>query len=324
MLGTGALLILNFKATGGIMIGASIIGARALAPIEAIVSTWKGLIGVRLARERITALLERAPRREEGMKLPPAKGRIQFSGVSYAVPATRKIVLSQVSFELPAGESLGIIGPSAAGKSTLLRLMTGAWPATSGVVRLDGADVYAWPRADLSAHIGYLPQDVELFAGTVRENIARLSDADPAEIVRAAERAGAHEMILGLPKGYDTEIGAYGHSLSAGQAQRVGLARALFGSPALVALDEPNSNLDAAGEEALLETLARLKAEGVTVGIVAHRPSILQGVTMMLVLRPNGTIEAFGPRADIMAQFAKRNMARATGTVVPMSPGSPS
>jgi PrtD family type I secretion system ABC transporter len=322
LLGVGALLILDFQATGGIMIGASIIGARALAPIESIVSSWKSVIAVRLAWNRLVLLLERAPKRDEGMKLPAPSGRIQVSSVHYAIPATRKTVLANVSLDLAPGESLGIVGPSASGKSTLLRLMVGAWPCSSGAVRLDGADIYAWPRKELSSHIGYLPQDVELFAGTVRQNIARMTEGDPEAVARAAQRAGAHEMILGLPKGYDTDIGDYGHRLSGGQSQRIGIARALYGDPCFVVLDEPNSNLDGAGEDALLKTLASLKADGVTAVIVAHRPSILQNVDKMLVLKTNGSVDAFGPRAEVMAQFAKRAAPRPQANVVPLTPGT--
>ncbi|HEX4511679.1 MAG TPA: type I secretion system permease/ATPase [Burkholderiaceae bacterium] len=306
MLGAGALLILDFRATGGIMIGASIIGARALAPIETLVSTWKSVIAVRLAWRRTVELLQRAPRRDEGMALPAPSGKLQVVNLSYGSRAAGRVILQGVGFEIAAGEALGIIGPSASGKSTLLRLLVGAWPCSSGVVRLDGADIYSWPRAELSQYVGYLPQDVELFDGTVRENIARMHDGDPNDVVRAAQRARAHDMILGLPKGYDTDIGGTGHKLSGGQAQRIGFARALYGDPRLIVLDEPNSNLDATGEEALLMSLGDLKQEGVTVVVVAHRPSILNGVDKMLVLRSNGTPEAFGPRAEVLAQYAKR------------------
>jgi len=306
MLGAGALLILDFRATGGIMIGASIIGARALAPIETLVSTWKTVIAVRLAWRRTVELLQKAPRRDEGMALPAPTGKLQAANVSYGSRTAGRVILQGIGFELAAGEALGVIGPSAAGKSTLLRLLVGAWPCTSGVVRLDGADIYSWPRAELGHYVGYLPQDVELFDGTVRENIARMHEGDPNAVVRAAQRARAHDMILALPKGYDTEIGGMGHKLSGGQAQRIGFARALYGDPRLVVLDEPNANLDAAGEDALLQSLADLKQDGVTTVIVAHRPSILNGVDKMLVLRTNGTPEAFGPRSEVLAQYAKR------------------
>jgi len=320
LLGAGALLILNFQATGGIMIAASIIGARALAPIESLVAVWKSIVAVRLARARLDSLLQSAPRRDEGMSLPAPSGKLELSGVHYVVPATRKPVLSGISFELAAGESLGVIGPSASGKSTLLRLLVGAWPCTAGRVRLSDADIYAWPRTELSRFIGYLPQDVELFSGTVRENIARMTDGDPQSIVRAAQRAGAHEMILNLPKGYDTEVGAYGHALSGGQSQRIGIARALYGDPKLVVLDEPNANLDSFGEDALMQAMAGLKRDGVTVVIVAHRPSILQNVDKMLALRANGMMDVFGPRTEVLNTFARRAGER-SANVLPLTPG---
>jgi PrtD family type I secretion system ABC transporter len=325
MLGVGALLILDFKATGGIMIGASIISARALAPIETIVGSWKSVIALRLAWARIIDLMEKAPRRDEGMKLPAPRGQLQVVGVSFASRAAGRTVLTNVSFELTPGEALGVIGASASGKSTLLRLLIGAWPCTGGVVRLDGANTYAWPRDELSHYIGYLPQDVELFEGTIRENIARMNDGDPDAVVAAAQRARAHEMILALPKGYDTEVGGAGHKLSGGQSQRIGFARALYGDPRLVVLDEPNSNLDGPGEESLLMALSALKAQGVTLVIVAHRPSVLEGVDKMLVLRPNGTVEAFGPRSEVMQQYAKRPASRPPGqNVVTLSPATAS
>jgi ABC-type protease/lipase transport system fused ATPase/permease subunit len=255
------------------------------------------------------------------MALPAPTGRVQAMSATYIVPATRKTVLQNINLELAPGESLGIIGPSASGKSTLLRLMAGAWPCTGGSIRLDGADIYAWPRTELSKYIGYLPQDVELFSGTVRENIARMTQGDPELVVRAAQRAGAHEMILDLPKGYDTEIGDYGHALSGGQSQRVGIARALYGDPRLVILDEPNSNLDSVGEDALLVTLAALKASSTTVIIVAHRPSILQNVDKMLALRPGGAVDLFGPRNEVMQAFGKRAAARQATNIVPLNTG---
>ncbi|HWB98046.1 MAG TPA: ATP-binding cassette domain-containing protein, partial [Bryobacteraceae bacterium] len=204
LMATGALLILDFRATGGVMIGATIIGSRALMPIETLISSWKSVVATRLAIGRINDLLNNAPKREEGMRLPAPKGHVRVGGVYYAAARTRKTILSNVSFEILPGESLGVIGPSASGKSTLARLLVGAWPASSGSVRLDGANIYSWPRQELSRYIGYLPQDVELFAGTVRENIARLGEDDPERVVRAAQLAHAHEMILALPKGYET------------------------------------------------------------------------------------------------------------------------
>jgi PrtD family type I secretion system ABC transporter len=306
LLGAGALLILDLQATGGIMIAASIIGARALAPIESGVATYKSFLAARLAWGRLDDILNNAPRRDEGMALPEPKGMLSAIKIGYMNPQTRKTILANVSFELAPGESLGVIGPSASGKSTLVRLLVGAWPCTAGNVRLDGADIYSWPRAALSHYVGYLPQDVELFAGTIRENIARMSDGDPEMVVRAARRAGAHDMILQLSKGYDTEIGGRGVRLSGGQAQRVGIARALYGEPKLVVLDEPNSNLDSSGEEALLLALAGMKRDGVTTIVVAHRPSILANVDKVLALRADGTTEAYGPRSEVFQQFTRR------------------
>ncbi len=305
LMAAGAVLILQYHATGGVMIGATIIGARAVTPIEVLISSWKNIVGLRLVRARLNELLNTAPRREEGMPLPPPEGRLRASGVQYVVPATRRIVVANVGFELAPGESLGLIGPSASGKSTLARLLVGAWPCTSGSVRLDGADIFAWPRALLNPYIGYLPQDVELFGGTVRDNIARMTEGDPDAVVRAARLANAHDMILALPKGYETEIGDAGHFLSGGQRQRIGIARALYGEPRLVVLDEPNANLDSAGEQALVATLAELKRLRVTVIVVAHRPAVLVNMDKILVMSPAGGMAAFGPTAEIMSQVSQ-------------------
>jgi PrtD family type I secretion system ABC transporter len=321
LLGTGALLVLKFHASGGVMIAASIIGGRALAPIETMVSTWKSVTAARLAAGRVREIMRRAPKRDEGMPLPAPKGRINVERVSYAPPGGKKAIVAGVSFALDAGDSCGVIGPSASGKSSLMRLLVGAWPAMSGVVRLDGADIYGWPRAELSPYIGYLPQDVELFGGSVRENIARLTEGDPESVVAAAKLAGAHEMILQLSNGYDTDIGESGAKLSGGQRQRIGIARALYGDPRFVVLDEPNSNLDAAGEEALLQTLIELKRRNVTVVIVAHRPSILGAVDKMLAMR-DGAVEAFGPRNEVIQKYTPRGPAPRP-TVVPLQASAP-
>ena len=302
-LGAGALLVLDFHASGGVMIAASILGGRALAPVETIVGSWKSITAARLAHRRIVNLLRAAPKRDEGMPLPAPEGKLQAVRATYTPPSSAKAVLSNISFALSPGETLGVIGPSASGKSTLARLLVGVWPCNTGVVRLDGADIYSWPRAELSRYIGYLPQDVELFAGSVRDNIARLTDGDPATVVAAAKLAGAHDMILALADGYDTQIGDRGAKLSGGQRQRIGLARALYGEPKFVVLDEPNSGLDAQGEEALATTLAELKERRVTVVVIAHRPSITAHADKMLVLR-DGSLEAFGSRHEVMKRYA--------------------
>ena len=231
------------------------------------------------------------------------KGKVEVEKVVFGFK--EKPIVRGVSFALQPGEALALVGPSASGKSTLARLIVGVWKPVAGVVRLDGADVATWPREGLGPHIGYLPQDVELFGGTVAENIARLGEPDAAEVIRAAQRAHVHDLVVRLPKGYDTEIGESGQVLSPGQRQRIALARALYGNPRLVVLDEPNANLDHEGEEALVRALAVLKADGVTVVIIAHRPSLLRGVDKMLVLR-EGAVERFGTCAEVMARVTPR------------------
>jgi ATP-binding cassette subfamily C protein/ATP-binding cassette subfamily C protein EexD len=322
LLGIGALLVLEYHASGGIMIAASILGSRALAPIEAIVHAWKNVVTMRLSWVRLQNLLQNAPAREEGMRLPAPVGRIDVEAVGYSFPGTTRVMLSGINFTAMPGESIGIIGPSGSGKSTLVRLLVGAWPCFSGNVRLDGADIYSWPRSDLSRYIGYLPQDVELFGDTVRENITRLSEGDPNDVVKAAKLAGAHDMILGLPKGYDTIIGDEGQRLSGGQRQRVGLARALYGDVRYLVLDEPNSNLDTAGEQALQSCMAELKKMGVTIIIVSHRPMTLGSVDKILVLR-DGFMEMFGPRAEVLQRLAGRGGAGAGGRPQGAGPSRP-
>ena len=293
MLAAGAWLVIEQQVTAGVMIAATILLGRALAPVELLLAGWRSVVDARGAWRRLEELLkDDAP--QAATELPAHAGKLDVEAVSYGV-------VRGVSFRLPAGESLGVIGPSAAGKSTLVRLLIGVWKPAAGVVRLDGADVAAWPRGHLGPHIGYLPQDVELFPGTVAENIARLEAVDSAEVIRAAQHAGIHELVLRLPKGYDTDVA----TLSPGQAQRIALARALYGRPRLVVLDEPNANLDQEGDAALVAALRRLKEERVTVVIVAHRPSLLGGVDKLLVLR-EGRVETFGPRSDIMVRVTPR------------------
>jgi ABC-type protease/lipase transport system fused ATPase/permease subunit len=237
--------------------------------------------------------------------LPRPAGRLEVEKAVFAIKGAERPILRGVSLSMNAGESLAIIGPSASGKSTLARLIVGVWRPGSGSVRLDGADVSAWAREKLGPHIGYLPQDVELFSGTVAENIARLAEPDGAEVIRAAQRAHVHELIVRLPKGYDTELRDSGEALSPGQRQRIALARALYGIPALDVLDEPNASLDQEGEQSLLNTIAGLKEDGVTVVVIAHRPSLLGGMDKVLVLR-EGAVELFGSRSEIMPRVTSR------------------
>ena len=302
ILGTGAWLVIEQQASPGAMFAASFLLGRALAPVENAIATWKSLVAARIAYRRVSDLLDAAPAERKGMALPAPKGELHVDRVTFLPPGSDEPTLRGVSFLLAPGEVLGIVGPSAAGKSTLARLIAGTWKATAGKVRLDGADIAVWHDAGGSRHIGYLPQDIELFAGTVRDNIARLGNAEPDQIVEAAQLAGLHDAIMGLPHGYDSEIGEAGIKLSGGQRQRIALARALFGAPRLVVLDEPNASLDHEGEEALHEAIAQLKQRGTTVVMIAHRPSILGLADKLLVLR-NGMVDVYGSRADVIAKL---------------------
>jgi len=304
MLCAGAWLVIGQHVSGGVMMAATIILGRALAPVEMLIGGWRGLIEARSAWQRLDDLLQRRRSREHNTALPRPSGQIAAERLVFNLPDSEKAIIKGVSFELQAGESLGLIGPSAAGKSTLLRLLLGIWTPCSGVVRVDGADIDSWPRSRLGKYIGYLPQDVELFSGTIAENIARLGEPDPQTVIAAAQRANAHEMILRLPQGYDTEIGEGGTALSGGQRQRIGLARALYGKPRIVVLDEPNANLDGEGEAALAEALAALRQSGVTLIVVSHRPSLLAGVDKLLVLK-DGRVELFGPRSEVLSRLTR-------------------
>jgi PrtD family type I secretion system ABC transporter len=306
VLGVGAWLTLHQQLTSGAAIAGSIIMGRALAPVEQLISGWKGLVGVRQANKRLRAFLSLPRLRPEAEPLPAPTGRLSAERLTWAPPGQPNAVIKGVTFALEPGESLGIIGPSGSGKTTLLRLLVGVLAPVSGSARLDGADLATWPREDLGRHIGYLPQDVELFEGSVFRNIARLQpDAVPDAVHRAAGLAGCHEAILRLPQGYETEV-ADG-TLSGGQRQMVGLARALYGDPRLVILDEPDSSLDGDAEARLLEGLAGLKAIGATVVLVSHRPSLIRGVDKVLVMR-DGAAELFGPRAEVLARLSARPM----------------
>ena len=318
MLGVGAWLVLGQEMTPGGMIAAAVILARGLAPLEQLITAWRSLVGGRTAWGRLRGLLEEgaAPERGAGTALPRPSGRLEVEKVGYAPPGVREPELRQAAFRLAPGEALGIVGPSGAGKTTLVRLLVGSLTPTAGHVRLDGADVAAWPDADRGRHVGYLPQAVELFAGTVRDNIARLGEAEDEAVVAAAVRAGAHEAILALPEGYDTRIGAGGTPISGGQRQRIALARAVYGTPALVVLDEPNAHLDAEGEQALVETVARLREQGATVVLIAQRAGVMAQVDRMLVLR-SGTVAAFGPRAEVLASLRRALPAGPAGPTGP-------
>ncbi len=307
----GAALILQGKIHSGMLFANMILASRALQPIEKIVGAWDPLNGMVRSHQRLMALLSKAEPPALATTLPRPTGKLSVEGVNFAPPGANRLVLANVNFTIEPGEVLGVIGPSGAGKSTLARLLVGIWKPLNGVVRLDGADVFSWDRADFGRHAGYLPQDTELFAGSVRDNIARFrADATDEQVVRAAQMAGVHELILRLPKGYDTDVGEGGVTLSAGQRQRVGLARAMFGDPAFVVLDEPNASLDADGEDALLKAIDTLKAAGSTVVIISHKPSIFRPADKVLVLR-EGRLELFGPRDQVMSRLVKPAEVRA-------------
>ncbi|WP_129139144.1 type I secretion system permease/ATPase [Modicisalibacter coralii] len=304
ILGLGAFLVLEGEMTPGMMIAGSILMGRALSPIDQMIGSWKGFVASRSAYKRLNELLEQIPEEQRRMSLPAPKGDIDVETVAAAPPGVRMATIRGINFSVGSGEHIGIIGPSAAGKSTLARVLLGIWPTQVGSVRLDGAEIIHWNRDELGPHIGYLPQDIELFDGTISENIARFGQVDAQKVVAAAQKAGVHEMILQLPNGYDTVISGSGGALSGGQRQRIGLARALYGNPVLVVLDEPNSNLDDSGERALGEAIRQLKAEGTTLFVISHRQSVLKHVDQLLVLK-EGQVSMFGPRDQVLAQFAK-------------------
>lgn len=302
ILGAGAYLAIEQTVTPGAMIAAAIVTSRALAPVDLLASSWKNFVNARLAYRRLNDLLRQIPPEPETMALPRPEGRVEVDKLVVVPPGADKAALQGISFSLAAGETLAIIGPSAAGKSTLARALLGIWPVRGGSVRLDGADVSTWNRAELGPWLGYLPQDIELFGGTASENIARFGPVDPEKVVAAARQAGMHDLILQLPKGYDTPIGEAGCTLSGGQRQRIGLARALYGDPVLIVLDEPNSNLDTDGESALVQAIRELKSQRRTVVLITHRPSLLAGIDKVLMLK-DGRMHLFGPRDQVMAQF---------------------
>jgi ATP-binding cassette subfamily C exporter for protease/lipase len=300
VLGLGALLVLDNKITPGMMIAASILLGRTLQPVQQVISVWKSVSGARSSYERLTALLELNPAREAGMALPAPQGALSLDNVTASPPGVKTPVIKSVSFAIAPGDVLGVMGPSGSGKSTLARLLVGVWPSMVGKVRLDGADIYQWNKAELGPHVGYLPQDIELFAGTISENIARFGEVDAEKVVLAAKRAGVHEMVLQFPQGYDTPLGDGGAGLSGGQKQRIGLARAMYGDPALLVLDEPNSNLDDVGEQALLNAVLELRKRGKTIVMITHRPNAVQVTTKLLLMR-DGAVHVFGPTNQVLA-----------------------
>lgn len=314
MLGGGALLVIDGAMTPGSMIAGSILLGKALGPVELAIGIWKQLLSARTAYHRLEGLLQNNPVRDAGMSLPRPQGKLLVEGVTATPPGTQTVVLKQVGFAVSAGEVVGVIGPSASGKSTLARLMVGVWPTVAGKVRLDGADVFSWNKQRLGPAVGYLPQDIELFEGSIAENIARFGQVDSDKVVEAAQLAGVHEMILRFPKGYDTPIGEGGSSLSGGQRQRIGLARAMYGNPAFVVLDEPNSNLDEIGEAALVRAVLELKRRGTTVMLITHRTSILAAVDKLLLL-VEGAVQLYGPRDQVLQAIQQRNQEAAAQQV---------
>ncbi len=326
-LGAGALLVIDGQLSPGGMIAANVLMTRALAPIDMLVGSWRQFAGMRAAFVRLETLLTDYPERDPALKRVAPTGQISLSKVFALATGRTDPILKNVAFSVPAGSVTAILGPSGSGKSTLARVMVGIWPNVSGEVLLDGMPIASWNRIELGPHIGYLPQDVELFEGSIAENIARFSDTDATKVIAAAKSAGLHEMILRFPKGYDTSIGEAGNLLSGGQRQRIGLARAIYGNPMIVVLDEPNANLDDMGEVALYRTVEELKAKGKTVFLITHRPGAVAVADRILLLR-DGAVQADGPRDAVMAamqsaqQAAEQAAKKAASAVVQTSPSA--
>lgn len=318
VLGVAAWLSLEGKLdpNGSAMMIAWTLSSRSLGPLQQLIAQWKQVIQARDARQRLGQFLAGMPARQPSMSLPAPRGALQVEQLVAAPPGSPVPVLKGLSLQLAAGEAMAVVGPSASGKSTLARLLIGLWPASAGRVRLDGVDIYAWNKEELGPHIGYLPQDVELFDGTLAENIARFGEIDPHLVQRAVLAVGLEELVAGLPEGLETWIGAGGVVLSGGQRQRVALARALYGQPKFIVLDEPNASLDEAGDRALLQTLLGLKAQGTTLVVMTHRTSVLPAIDRMLVLR-EGVAAAFGPRDEVLASLQGRPPAAAPAAARP-------
>jgi ATP-binding cassette subfamily C exporter for protease/lipase len=320
LLGLGAWLVLENALPGGpaMMIVGSVLGGRMLAPLVQLVAQWRTAVAARSAWQRLAQLLQQVPPNPPAMALPAPKGLLTVEGVVVAAPGSQTPILRGVEFALKPGEVLAVVGPSGSGKTTLARVLMGLWPSLGGKVRLDGADVFMWNKAELGPHVGYLPQGVDLLDGTIAENIARFGEVNPRAVREAAARVGLDALIESLPQGYDTPVGPDGVMLSGGQRQRVALARALYGEPVLVVLDEPNASLDEAGDAALARSIAEMKARGTTFVVMTHRTSVLSVADKMLVL-VNGMVQAFGPRDEVLAALQKRVQATA-----PQPAGAPS
>jgi len=309
VLGVGAYLVIHQEATAGIIIAGSILSARALAPVDLAIAHWKGFVAARQSWQRLNRLLEQMPERPTPTLLQNPSSRLSVEGVAVAAPGDQRVILADVTFALQAGNALGVIGPSGSGKSSLIRALVGVWQPFRGKVRIDGAALDQWSSDVLGQFIGYLPQDVELFAGSVAQNICRFDpDAKSDKIIAAAKEAGVHDMIIKMRDGYNTQVGEQGTALSAGQAQRVALARALYGDPFLIVLDEPNSNLDTEGDEALSRAVRAARERGAIVVVVAHRPVGIEAVDQILVLK-DGRMQAFGPKEQVLAQVLQPRVA---------------
>ncbi|MBX3680387.1 type I secretion system permease/ATPase [Cognatazoarcus halotolerans] len=305
ILGVGAWLVIQEQTTAGVMIAASIIMGRGLAPVEAAIGGWRAFLSARQSHARLFKEFGTEEADKEAMPLPRPTGEVVFESVIGGPPDARKATVRDLNFRLEPGTCLGITGPSGAGKSTLMRLAIGVWRPISGVVRLDGVNIAEWRREDVGPHVGYLPQDIELFPGSIAENIARFGEIDPDKVVDAAQLAGAHQIILAMPGGYDAQIGPGGVNLSGGQRQRIGLARAFYGRPPLIVLDEPTSNLDAMGETAVRQAIDALRAEGRTLMVIAHRPAVLGGTDKLMVVQ-DGQVAGMGDTAELMPQITRR------------------
>jgi len=317
VLGVGAYLVINQEATAGIIIASSILSARALAPVDLAIANWKGFVAARQSWHRLNQLLVLFPEQETPMLLEQPYKNIAVQNASVVPPGDQRLVVNDVNFTLEAGTGLGVIGPSGSGKSSLARALVGVWQPARGKIRLDGATYDQWAPEILGQQIGYLPQDVELIGGTIAENISRFDDnAKPEDVIAAARAAGVHELIVSFPQGYETAIGEQGMLLSGGQAQRIALARALYRDPFLVVLDEPNSNLDAEGDDALTRAILDVRARNGIVIVIAHRPSAIAGVDLLLVMN-NGKQAAFGTKEETLAKLQRPHHAPSPLKVVP-------